>query len=310
MRLRQLGGSEIVPIGLGDDQAPFGFLSSFIPWCKKLFDCQSGLPPRGVIGRSRDRRPIHSIEYGDATDSSSNIITICRHCSRQKDVGAIYRGVVDGNRRLTAADWYQDVRSIRISPQQTSSLLSSSTTTTATDCWTFAAGDVCEVYPENSAEAVERILRIVFPNNDCSDAELINRQICIRSDGDALGCQRSKILKGDALICTVGHLFRRVLDLSSYPHRSFFERLSLFATDDAEAEKLKEIAQPEGLDLYYDYCVRERRSCLEILEDFKSARPPLDYLLELLPVLRPRSYSIASAPDDAEGGEVSAYSYR
>ena len=57
-----------------------------------------------------------------------------------------------------------------------------------------------------------------------------------------------------------------------------------------------ELSSGPGTDLYWDYCVRERRNYVEVLEDFKSARPPLEKLLELIPVVRPRQYSIASSP--------------
>ena len=40
---------------------------------------------------------------------------------------------------------------------------------------------------------------------------------------------------------------------------------------------------------------QERRTVAELLWDFWSARPPLPVLLALIPALRPRRYSIASA---------------
>ncbi|RUS30427.1 hypothetical protein BC938DRAFT_479399 [Jimgerdemannia flammicorona] len=45
----------------------------------------------------------------------------------------------------------------------------------------------------------------------------------------------------------------------------------------------------------YAYCQRVRRTLAEVLSDFSSARIPLDYLLDLVPELRPRQFSIASA---------------
>jgi sulfite reductase alpha subunit-like flavoprotein len=79
------------------------------------------------------------------------------------------------------------------------------------------------------------------------------------------------------------------------PQRSFFEGLAAHATNDDEKEKLLEIASAAGTDLYYDYCIKEKRNYVEVMEDFKSARPPLDRLLELLPLIQPRHYSIANS---------------
>lgn len=44
------------------------------------------------------------------------------------------------------------------------------------------------------------------------------------------------------------------------------------------------------------YCYREKRTYLEVLADFPSARPPLDRLLQLIPRIQPRAFSIASSP--------------
>ena len=47
---------------------------------------------------------------------------------------------------------------------------------------------------------------------------------------------------------------------------------------------------------YYNHFIvlQERRNYVEVLEDFSTLCLPVAALLELLPVLRPRSYSLAS----------------
>lgn len=45
----------------------------------------------------------------------------------------------------------------------------------------------------------------------------------------------------------------------------------------------------------YAYCQRVRRTLAEVLSDFSSAKVPLDYVLDMIPELRARQYSIASA---------------
>ncbi len=45
----------------------------------------------------------------------------------------------------------------------------------------------------------------------------------------------------------------------------------------------------------YTYCQKERRSYLETLEDFPSVSLPLDRFAEVVPLIRPRLFSISSA---------------
>ena len=45
----------------------------------------------------------------------------------------------------------------------------------------------------------------------------------------------------------------------------------------------------------YDYCQAVRRTIREVLEEFRSAKIPREYLFDLFPPLRPREFSIASS---------------
>lgn len=45
----------------------------------------------------------------------------------------------------------------------------------------------------------------------------------------------------------------------------------------------------------YNYCQRPRRTIAEIMFDFTPTNIPLDYILDVFPMLRPRSFSIASS---------------
>lgn len=60
--------------------------------------------------------------------------------------------------------------------------------------------------------------------------------------------------------------FGLYLDILGTPRRFFFEQLSLFASDPEESERLLEMSTVEGGDLYYNYCLREHRTYVEVLE--------------------------------------------
>lgn len=67
------------------------------------------------------------------------------------------------------------------------------------------------------------------------------------------------------------------------------------AADHVQKEKLEELCSPEGVDLLYDYCIREKKTYAEVLVDFPSVKVPLPILLQLIPRQQPRSYSISSS---------------
>ncbi|KAF2299513.1 hypothetical protein GH714_032321 [Hevea brasiliensis] len=69
----------------------------------------------------------------------------------------------------------------------------------------------------------------------------------------------------------------------------------LFATAQHEKERLQYFASPEGRDDLYQYNQKERRTVLEVLEDFPSVQMPFEWLVQLVPQLKTRAFSISSS---------------
>ncbi|KAG8662476.1 hypothetical protein MANES_01G109200v8 [Manihot esculenta] len=82
---------------------------------------------------------------------------------------------------------------------------------------------------------------------------------------------------------------------SASPRRYFFEVMSFFATAQHEKERLQYFASPEGRDDLYQYNQKERRTVLEVLEDFPSVQMPFEWLVQLVPQLKTRAFSISSS---------------
>ena len=97
----------------------------------------------------------------------------------------------------------------------------------------------------------------------------------------------------------------------------------MFATAEHEKERLQYFVSPEGRDDLYQYNQRERRTVLEVmssvvmnffasslvfafnysvilkiqvLEDFPSVQMPFEWLVQLVPPLKMRAFSISSSP--------------
>ena len=95
---------------------------------------------------------------------------------------------------------------------------------------------------------------------------------------------------------TVLELFSTYLDAFGVPRRPFFSLLSHFAGKDLDKERLLEFAAAEGAADLREYATKPRRTYAEVLLDFPTVRPPLEYYLDLIPPLRERYFSIASSP--------------
>ena len=89
-------------------------------------------------------------------------------------------------------------------------------------------------------------------------------------------------------------LFTEILDIGGWPKRRFYEMLKLSATDEAEKAQLQHICSREGKSEYMA-CMEESYTYAELLQKFPSAKPSVGQLLDYIPDIKPRLYSIASS---------------
>lgn len=194
--------------------------------------------------------------------------------------------------RLTAEGHFQDVRHLEFDVSGVPGGAS------------YEAGDVAWVHPSNNASAVEtlavamgldldQVVRIApalpQPKPVATDAPVASEEGGAVAEGaqpPGAGVSATAAVRpwrqqrrdpkqaGFFLppVSTLRILLTEVLDISGTPRRSFFERLSVFATEDEEKEKLEELASPAGADLLYEYATREKRSYVEVFGDFPSCK--------------------------------------
>jgi len=96
------------------------------------------------------------------------------------------------------------------------------------------------------------------------------------------------------------------VDICAPVKSHLLKALSEHTEDEKQREKLVFLstASDEGLGEYSQFIQKERRSIVDVLEHFDSCRPPLDLLLEMLPRLQARYYSISSS-QKMDGSTVS-----
>jgi sulfite reductase alpha subunit-like flavoprotein len=100
---------------------------------------------------------------------------------------------------------------------------------------------------------------------------------------------------------TLRKLLTNHLDILSIPRRSFFAQLAHYTNDEFHRERLLEFTDPQYIDELYDYTTRPRRSILEVLQEFESVKIPWQKVCSLIPSMRGRQFSIASACAERDG---------
>eukprot|EP00960_Hanusia_phi_P052262 761359-Hanusia_phi.AAC.2 len=143
---------------------------------------------------------------------------------------------------------------------------------------TYETGDHLAIFPENDASMVKALAARLQLD--------LSLYITVKdSDGTSpFPCP-----------CTVEEAFVRYLDINSHPRKSFLVALAEFARDEGEKKRLLNLASKEGQDSYHQYVVQETRNLLDVLNDYPSVQPTLECLVELIPRLQSRYYSISSS---------------
>ncbi|KAF0636536.1 hypothetical protein FPSE5266_08050 [Fusarium pseudograminearum] len=145
----------------------------------------------------------------------------------------------------------------------------------------YTPGDHVLVLPKNSPQLVEQAMS------------------CFGVDSDTaltISSQRPTFLPTDTPIL-VSSLLSSLVELSQTVSRTSLKRLADFADDDDTKACVERIAGDD-----YTVEVEEQRmSLLDILRKYPAINMPLSTFLSMLPQMRPRTYSFASAPEWKQG---------
>ena len=145
----------------------------------------------------------------------------------------------------------------------------------------YEAGDHIAVYPQNDSALVEELgkrleidLDSVFmlENTDPSNKKL------------PFPCP-----------CTYRTALTHYLDIAHLPKHHLLSTLAQYASDEKEREFLEKMTSSEGKSVLAQWINKDCRNLLQVLKDLPSLRPPVDHIIEHLPRLQVRYYSISSS---------------
>ncbi|XP_020594864.1 NADPH-dependent diflavin oxidoreductase 1-like, partial [Phalaenopsis equestris] len=154
----------------------------------------------------------------------------------------------------------------------------------------YQVGDVLEILPTQNPIDLDAFIKRCNLDSDCYITVKPKTKSKLSSQfqvDDSMNLKPIKLKTFVSLTMDVA---------SASPRRYFFEVMSFYAKSKHEKERLQYFASSEGRDELYQYNQKERRTVLEVLEDFPSVQMPFEWLVQLVPPLRTRKFSISSSP--------------
>uniref|UniRef100_A0AC35UAK6 NADPH-dependent diflavin oxidoreductase 1 n=1 Tax=Rhabditophanes sp. KR3021 TaxID=114890 RepID=A0AC35UAK6_9BILA len=266
-RLLALGAKQILEPGYGDDQHELGIEGTLDNWKLKLWD-ELGIS-LGID--SSKMAPILPPRYKLDFDDLPNEADECKQKAPYTKVKVI------SNLRMTAGTHFQDTRLLKIDSNNHPELY-------------YEPGDVLMVYAENTPESIEIAIEALNYDNDLLDKEFVPRK------NSNLYEDLPSWFLGNRM--TLRNCLTKYFDLQAIPKKGLCYRMAMYTSNQDHKERLLEFAGAAGLDEYIDYAIRPRRTVAELLRDFKESASSLDpaILFDLFSPIRPRAFSIASAP--------------
>ena len=267
--MMELGATPLMKVGLGDDDDDID--RDFDEWSKSFFDV---LASSDVLQAGEEEElkahevPAYAIEAVlDAPRSSCNAL----HDGSGSHVHSPHIATVTCARELHTKESDRSCVHVEVDISGCEA--------------TYQAGDHIGVFPENAKEVVETAAKMLGTplsycftmKNDGSNEDVIDPPC----DGPV----------------TLEFALKHFADLLSAPSKASLKMLAAFAKDEDEKKRLLKLSSLDGVDSYDEYVHVPKRSLLDVMGDFPSAKPTLGaFFGSIAPRLQPRYYSISSSP--------------
>lgn len=149
----------------------------------------------------------------------------------------------------------------------------------------YAPGDAIGVVPRNSRNLVRSLLKRLNVDGD--------KIFSVAPAGESSG---QSLLQHLRWPCSAKHALMYGCDVTSVPRKSLLRVLAEHTSDPAEKRTLLYMCCKAGRAAYAQDITAGQPSLLDLLNRFPSCHPPFEVVLDVLPPLAPRMYSITTSP--------------
>eukprot|EP00741_Cyanophora_paradoxa_P023775 tig00021621_g22964.t1 len=277
-RLGQLGAQRVLARGIGDDQDEDKYETGFSNWVPELYEAlklpegkkETGVPNKHykvVLGGKAH------LDF-DLTKQLAPTPILTEGCARHVRMLS--------NGRLTSLDYDRNIRHMVIDLEGSG--------------LRYGVGDALAIYPRNAPDRVADFLGFM----GLDPLECIDELQFIEAEGQTATKQKPPV----PAHLPLAQLFTDVLDLFGRPSKRFYERLALYASDPAEKAALERVCERSAAGGgAFAKLLEETPTYADVIRMYPSTRAALsiEHLVDILPVMKPRYYSIASSPHHLPG---------
>ncbi|XP_044298838.1 methionine synthase reductase [Varanus komodoensis] len=154
--------------------------------------------------------------------------------------------------------------------------------------FSYQPGDAFNVVCPNNASEVDALLRLL----GLEEKKDYLVSLKVKANTNKRGASVPQYIPEKS---TVKFILMWCLEIRACPKKAFLRSLIEYTTDAGEKRRLQELCSKQGSS-DYNALVRDAGACLaDLLQAFRTCRPPLSLLIENLPKLQARPYSAASS---------------
>jgi len=262
-KMKELGAVRLMDLGIGDDKDEDKFETGFSEWLPSWIQ-EVGAPPDPK--ENDPPAPLFELQRAEARDALEGLSPPPR--TKKLQVGF--------NKRISPKEYEYSIRHIKVLDPDNK--------------MPYLLGDALSVNWTNDDARVRTFL----------DAYGLDAEECYSAtplEGVNAGVKAERL---DGTF-TVSALFTQLLDIFGRPTKNFLKDLSKVAPPGADRDALQFLVSDEGKQAFTQEIAGESLTFADLLLKFPSAKPSLNQLITMLPVMKPRLYTIASSTRSTPG---------